>query len=75
MSTAPCVSDADNVKVTVAVFVAGALPLMTTVPVGARLSTVMEIAAVVAVFPAASRARAVRACDPFVAVVVSQVTL
>ena len=45
---------------------------MTTVPVGARLSTVTEIAAVVAVFPEVSRARACSVCVPFDAVVVFQ---
>ena len=58
-------SEADSVKVTVVFFVAGALPLMTTEPVGARLSTVTEIAAVVAVFPDVSRARACSVCVPF----------
>ena len=73
--TRPCVSEADSVKVTVVFFVAGALPLMTTEPVGARLSTVTEIAVVVAVFPDVSRARACSVCVPFVAVVVFQETL
>ena len=45
---------------------------MTTEPVGARLSTVTEIAAVVAVFPDVSRARACSVCVPFDAVVVFQ---
>ena len=70
--TAPCVSEADSVKVTVVLFVAGALPLMTTEPVGARLSTVTEIAVVVAVFPDVSRARACSVCVPLDAVVVFQ---
>src|SRR5262249_37715349 len=65
-------SDAESVSVAFLLLVAVAPLLMTTVPVGARLSTVTEIAAVVAVFPDVSRARACSVCVPFDAVVVFQ---
>ena len=68
-------SDAESVSVAFLLFVAVAPLLMTIVPVGAWLSTVMDLSVVVAVLPEMSVARACSWCVPLVAVVVFQETL
>jgi hypothetical protein len=67
-------SDAESVSVTFLLLVAEAPLLMTIVPVGAWLSTVMNLSGVVAALPELSVARACSRCVPLVAVVVFQET-
>ena len=74
----PCESVAERVRVAVLLLVAAAPALITIVPVGGWVSTVLSTVTLtvdeVCVFPAASRALADRTCVPGLAVVVFQVT-
>ena len=68
--TALSASLAESVSVAVRLLVAAAPPLITTLPVGAWLSTVTVTLAPTAELPAASRARAANTWVPPVAEVV-----